>query len=249
MMRRAVSILLVLLFVSAPLMAKDDEVTPSDEANEYAKEFKKAYKKQTSAEVIEGVDKLVAFYKNEQVDDKRARKAILDCLKKATTVRDNVVVAHVMTKCGEMDDDVISIILPTLNRALDAKPPADQIYEAALEALGKLHSESRPAIKQLTDLLNYKDDSVVGRACRALAGYAGASGNTRKDLFEEVLKSTEGTYSASKNRDANAERKWNVIGEDAVDALNKLSGEKLADPAAARKWFNENKKRSWDKEG
>ncbi|MEN8148810.1 MAG: hypothetical protein ABFS86_03240 [Planctomycetota bacterium] len=86
----------------------------------------------------------------------------------------------------------------------------------------------------------------MGLAARTLAGYEKASGKVRKELFEEVLKSSEGVYSGFNNSNPNLERKWNVIGEDVNEALSKLSHVKLSDPGVARKWFNDNKKLSWD---
>jgi hypothetical protein len=158
-------------------------------------------------------------------------------------------VAHLLTKCGEMDDGALGILIPTLQRELKQKTPDDVIYEAALDALGKLHSENKAATKTLTDLLKNKENSIVGRAAHAIAGYEGASGAVRKDLFEEVLKSSEGVFSGAQNpSNTTMVSKWNVIEQDVMEALNKLSRVKHKDPAAARQWFNDNKKRSWDEE-
>ena len=143
---------------------------------------------------------------------------------KAAGARNTVVVAKVVEKCGEMDDGVLKILLPVLARELKRKPPEEDIYEGCLESLGKLHSENPQAIKTLEDLLKYKDYAVVARAARALGMYETAPGRIRKDIFEEILKQSEGVYSSAQTgSDQNSERKWNIIGDDVMEALHKLS--------------------------
>ena len=149
MKRLRVAVLICLAsFLSTPVLrAADDEApTPNEQAEEYAKEFKKEVKKYSEAELIEGIDKLVAFYKNEQVDDKNTRKDLLDALSKTAGVKDNVVVAHLLNKCGEMDEEAVKIVLPVLKKELGQKVPDDTVYEAALAALGKLRVENKLVI-------------------------------------------------------------------------------------------------------
>jgi hypothetical protein len=240
------TLVLAFLFAAAPAFAKDEEPTLSEKAEDYAKDFKKRLKKMTSAEVMEGVDQLVAYYVNEKVDDKGAKKAILDGLAKSTGVRDKTVVAHTMKKVADIGEDSVKLVLPTLNRELAQKAPDENVYETALGTLRKIASENKLVIKTLTKLLKDKENEIVGLAARTISGYEKASGRTRKELFEEVLKAVEGVYSGAQSQNQTLERKWNVIGDDAVDALSKLAHVKLADPAVARKWFNDNKKKNWD---
>ncbi|MHC4862200.1 MAG: hypothetical protein ACYTDY_19135 [Planctomycetota bacterium] len=254
MVRLAASSLIVLAVLFSPALAKDEEEpsTPNEQAIAFAKDFKGKLKKMGEPDILEAIDKLVAFYNQKEVDDKKAKKAILDAMAKAAGVRNSLVVAKVMQKCGEMDDGVLKILLGVLGRELKKKEPNDDIYESALESLGKLRSENPTAIKTLTDLLKYKKDEVVARAARAIASYEKASGKVRKGLFEEVLKQSEGVYSSAQGNNQPMERKWNIIGDDVMEALHKLSqpprpnNVKFNNPAPARQWFNKNKKQPWD---
>jgi len=247
---RGLCILAVVVLVLAPVAAArpDEEPDPNEVARDFAKEFKKEYKDASEADLVTGIDKLIANFTDEAIDERRARKDTLEALKKVTRLRNNVVVAHLLRKSPALGDAALAIIIPVLRSELSKKVPEEVIYETALEALGKLHSEEKVAIKQLTDLLTHPENSIVSRAFRAMAGYAPASGRVRKELFEEALKSSEGVYSGAQNRNQTLERKWNIIGDDVMSALNKLSGVKHRNPADARSWFNDNKKRSWDEE-
>ena len=241
------SLILMMFLLVAPGYAKEDEEpSASDKAEAYAKDFKKNAKNMTSSEQMEAIDKLVGYYTDKAVTEKGAKKAIMDGLSKMTVVRDKNVIAHTMKKVAAMGEDSVKLVLPTLNRELTQKAPDESVYEAALATLAKIRSENKLVIKTLTKLLKDKENEIVGLAARAIAGYEGSSGKVRKELFEEVLKSTEGVYSGAQGQNQTLERKWNVIGDDAVDALSKLAHVKLADPAVARKWFNENKKKNWD---
>ena len=244
---RGITLLFLATFLLAPLVrAEEAEVDPNEVAEDYAKEFQKGLKKASSAEIIEGIDQLVVYWNDEKIDDRGARKEIFSGMEKATRSRDPVVVAHVLNKCADMGSESVRIVLFVLNRELSQKVPNDTVYETAFTTMGKLASIERPAIDALTDYLNHKDNAVVARAARAISGYENAAGEVRKMLFEEVIKSSEGTYSGAQAQNSALERKWNVIGDDEMSALNKLSGATQANPAEARRWFNDNKTRSWD---
>ena len=93
---------------------------------------------------------------------------------------------------------------------------------------------------------------MVAQAAYALSFYSKASGKVRRDIFEEILKQVEGVYAGSLSNNENQKRKWTVIGEDAIESLNKLSVPPRVDPdfpnpQLARKWFNKHKKKPWDK--
>ena len=246
----AVVALTAVLVASPPAAGAEDEVDINKEATAYAKAFKKGIKKMTPGDQMEGVDKLIGYYTNEAVDAKGARKTILVGLLSAATVKDSVVVAHTLKALSKTDDGALKILLGVLQRELKKKIPDEKIYETALESLGKLHSEAGKATKALTDLLKHNEDIVVGQAARAIAGYAAASGKTRKSLFEEVLKASEGVYSAAQGSNDRMKRKWNIIGDDVMEALSALSAPprriKVDNPQQLRSWFNKKKKISWD---
>jgi hypothetical protein len=229
------------------------EETLDEEAKTYVKDFKAGYKKQTSADLIASIDKIVEYIKNPRVKDEKVRGELVDCLGVLQGHNDKVVTAHLMRKCGVVGEDALKIVLAVLNRELKVKMPDDKVCEAALESVGKVKSESPAVTKLLTDLLKNKDDSVIARAAFTMSMYEGASGRIRKEFFEEVLKGSEGVYSKSQGGDEAMKRKWTIVGEDMVTALNKLSlpprkAADFANPTEARKWFNDNKKLNWDKQ-
>ncbi len=240
-----------LLIAGAPLLADEDPPSADDQASDFAKDFKRAYKKKTSSELITDVDTIVAYMKNPEVTEKSTKKALLDSLAKAATVKDATVRTHVMKVCAGLDETVVKLVIAVLQKELKARIPEEDVYEAAFEALGKLHSPQPSAIKVLTDLLKNNDSSLVAQSCYAISGYAQASGNIRKEFFEEVLKQSEGTYNSSQGSDENAKRRWTIIGDGVLEVLNKLSvpprtEADFSNPAVARGWYNKNKKIPWD---
>ena len=59
----------------------------------------------TSADQMEGVDRLVTDFTNKDVTEKGAKKAIRDALGKATVAKDKAVIAHTMKKAAAMGED------------------------------------------------------------------------------------------------------------------------------------------------
>lgn len=250
--RSLLVLLLIGLLAAAPSAAKeDDPPTPNQQAKAFAKDFKSGYKKMPIGDLIAEIDKLIEFYKNKDVDDDRVRKDIVTCLSKAGLMKDVDVVAHVMKKCGDLDDGVVNLIAMVLQKELKKRVADDRIYEPALESLGKLHSENPKIVKILTDLLKFKENDIVALAAFALSHYAKASGRVRKDIFKELLNQFEGVYNSSQANNDNAKRKWTVAGEDVMKALNDLSvpprtEPDFPNPGRARSWYNDFKKTSWE---
>jgi len=244
-------LMLAALVFSFPVLAEEDEPTINEEAEDFAKDFKKNIKRLTEGELFEGIDKIAEYYMNAEVDDKGARKAIMEAFAKAAVHKNKAVVAHFAKICEKLDTGIVKLVVLVLQKELKARVPSDQVYEPALDTIGKLHSEDPKVVKMLTDLYKNKDSSIISRAFYASSLYGPASGNTRKEMFEEVVKQTEGTHAASQSNDETAKRKWTICGRDAMDALNALSVPPrtvpdFATPADARKWFNDNKKIPWD---
>ncbi|MEN8148809.1 MAG: hypothetical protein ABFS86_03235 [Planctomycetota bacterium] len=147
MTRRMVPVVLtlVLTLLTAPVFAADEEPTASDKAEEFAKAYKKGFKKMPSAEQMEGVDRLVADWTNKEVDDKGAKKAIRDALSKATIAKDKAVISHAMKKVAAMGEDAVMLVLPTLQRELGKKAPDESIYETALRRSARSRPRTRPS--------------------------------------------------------------------------------------------------------
>ena len=241
---------LALLVAAAPVFAAEEEPSANDQAKDFCKQFKRVYKKRTSAQLTDDVDTIVAFMKNPDVNEKAPKKALLTAMERAASSKDATVRAYVVKKCAGLDETVSKLVLKILLIELKARIPEEDVYEAAFETLGKLKSERPEVTKALTDLLKNKDNSIVAQACYAISLYGGASGKLRKKFFEEVLKQSEGTYNSSQGADDNAKRRWTIMGTEAMDALNNLSvpprtEADFSNPVRARSWYNKHKKMPW----
>jgi hypothetical protein len=120
---------------------------------------------------------------------------------------------------------------------MEQKVPVPNVVREGLAGLGKIASPRQGDVKFLTDLLK-KDDEFIGDVARALAGYAGAKGVLRKDIFEELLKMSEGVFSKSEANDQPAKRRWNIWGTEVVEAMQKLTRQSYTKPTEFRSWLN-----------
>ncbi len=133
-------------------------------------------------------------------------------------------------------------LLKILGKVLKAKEPSVDRYGAVFIGLERIADLNPKVVKELTKLLKYKTPDVVGKAAKALGGYKDAPGKLRKDLLEELIKATEGTFSAQEGGDKTQERRWNIIRAKVMKSMNALSRQTFKNPREARQWFNQNKK-------
>jgi hypothetical protein len=249
-LRSSLLVGLVLLMAGAPLLAEDEEPTANEKASAFCKAFKRVYKKRTAAQLTDDVDTIVGFMKDPAVDEKGPKKALVGAMEKVAMSKDTSVRTYLVKKCSGLDESVAKLVIKILMKELAARIPEEDVYEAAFETLGNLKSERPEVTKVLIDLLKNKENSIVAQSCYAISLYGGASGKVRKKFFEEVLKQSEGTYNSSQGNDDNAKRRWTIIGDDVMEALNNLSLPprtiaNFSNPARARSWYNKNKKKPW----
>ncbi len=116
-----------------------------------------------------------------------------------------------------------------------------------IHSLGK--TKDTGAIKTLTKLLNYKEDSVIAWAGEALANFRTAPEKTRKKIFEELLKvlTTAKTLRDSNGNDVLARKRYDTIGTPFMASLAALSGERLSSPEEWTAWWKKNRRVAWDK--
>jgi len=217
----------------------------ADEVKALCKDFKSTYKKLADEEVAAAIDELMVKYKDEECDDK-LKKLVVTTIGSATRLRSDEAAAHALKALGDTDANALRYLEGSLKSSLKAKPPKVDRYEACFESLGKIaHPKS---VKTLTGYLKYKDYDVIAQAAEALQGYKDAKGKLRKEIFEELLKISEGLYSSAQANDSGEPaRKWRVIKNSMMDGMNAVSRQELSDPRAARRWYNDNKKKNWDK--
>ncbi len=123
----------------------------------------------------------------------------------------------------------------------------DQALQTRLvDSLGK--TKDKEALKPLQDLLNSKDDWMVAAAANALSNFGEVDLETRKTVFETVLKylmSARGQTDGNPN-DTVARQRYDVIAAPMITALQKLSKHDERDPAKWQTWWNKNKRDNWD---
>jgi hypothetical protein len=211
----------------------------AEEVKQFLATYEETLSKMTDEDAIAGLGKLKAFYLDKEVPEE-SKKEILKCFQtKVIRQRRREAYLEVAAKTlGELaDPDVVPLLKQLVDFAMGQKDPIPNVTSAGLRALGKIASPKPADVKFLTDLLKGKDDFITDTA-RALGDYDKAPGAVRKEIFEDLLKTSEGVYSGSEKNDTNMKRRWNIWGTDVVEAMRKLSKQNCANPIEFRKWFN-----------
>jgi hypothetical protein len=223
--------------------------TKDQTSQAYLKDLKAQMAKMADQDAKTAIKKLVEMWKDKELSED-TKKPIPGLLEQFGREDKTLVAIDAIDGLGELDAAAASgSVLKILDKSLSAKEPSVDIYGSCLRAMKKLADQKPASVKALLDYLKSPKDDVVGKAAEAISGYKDAPGKLRKELLEEVIKSTEGVCAKSKDaKNANDVRKWNIIQSGVMRALNDLSGQKFADVQAARQWFNDHKKdKSWDK--
>ena len=209
-----------------------------EEVKEFCKQYEDSLKKMTDEDAIAGVEKSRGWFANPGTADD-AKKEIVGLMKKVLEAKSRESLLEAACKAlGDFGDDGVVLLKYAVDRAMGQKVPTSGVIRAGLPALGKIASPKTADVKFLTDLLK-KEDEFIGDAANALAGYGKAPGSVRRDIFEELLKMSEGVFSKSEANDQPAKRRWNIWGTDVVEALQKVSRQNWQKPTEFRKWFND----------
>lgn len=119
---------------------------------------------------------------------------------------------------------------------------------ALILALGKTKHED--GVDTLVDLLPNHAPEIQAAAAEALGEYGHLKQKERKDIFKEILDE----LTAVKNRidvdqvDPIERERYDAIAGPMLTSLQILSGnDEIRDPLQFRKWWNDNKKKNWDK--
>jgi len=217
-------------------------------AVQYLKDLKAQLSKIADADAKAAIKKLVEMWKDKDLTED-TKKPIPDLLEHLGKDDKALVAIDAIDGLGELGPvEGAPPVLRILDRSLKAKDPSVDIYGSCLRSMKKLADTKASTIKALSDLLKSKYDDVVGKTADAISGYKDAPGKVRKELLEELIKSTEGTSAqASDPKNSGQVRKWNIIQTNVMAALKALTGQQFKDVAEARKWFNAHKKdKVWD---
>ena len=226
------------------------DAAPSKDAAavQYLKDLKAQLSKIADNDAKVAIKKMVEMWKDKELTED-TKKPIPDLLEHFGKDDKSLVAIEAIPALAELGPaEGAQPVLRILDRALKAKDPSVDIYGSCLSALKRLADTKASTVKQLTDLLKSKYDDVVSKAADAIGGYKDAPGKVRKELLEELIKSTEGTSAqAADPKNSGQVRKWNIIQTNVMAALKALSGQQFKDVAEARKWFNAHKKdKGWD---
>jgi len=221
-----------------PEKVKTPEELKAEEIKAFLKQYEEQLSKMTDEDAIAGIGKLKAWYVDPKTPDD-SKSAIMKTF--STKVVRQHGEAYLEAACkalGEMGGDTsVQLLKMMVDRAINQKVPVNNVAAAGLASMGKIASPKPGDVKFLTDLLKGKD-AFIGHAALALGGYGNAPGALRRDIFEELLKNCEGTYSKSENNDNNAKKSWNIWGSEIIEALKKVSRQKWEKPPEFRTWWN-----------
>ena len=226
----------------APPTEEEKKEAEAEKKNEEVKAFIENYEstlsKMTDEDAIAGINKLKSWYLAKDMPDE-SKKAIFKCFgNKVIKVRGKESYTEAAAKAlGEMgDEEMVPLLQYIVDSAMKPKVPVFSVTRAGLMAMGKIASPRPNNVKFITDLLRGKDEFIAD-AARALAGYEKAPGSLRRDLVEELLKMSSGVFSSSEANDSNAKKRWNTWGSDVLEAIEKLTRVKKANPTEYGVWF------------
>jgi hypothetical protein len=109
-------------------------------------------------------------------------------------------------------------------------------------------TKSPDAVKTLMGLLKHKDAPMQAAGAEALGYYSDAPEATRKLIFEELLRTVmdQKTRRDTSPTDQEVQERWNIISGPIIETLQKLTGLAQSDPEQWQRWWNDNKKKSWE---
>jgi hypothetical protein len=221
-----------------PEKTKTPEELKAEEIKAYLKQYEEQLAKMTDEDAIAGIEKMKGWYVDPKVGEPEKTGIMKTFSGKVVKQKREAYLEAACKALGDMGGDTsVGLLKYLVDSSLNQKSPIYNVARAGLAGLGKIASPKPGDVKFLTDLLKGKDE-VIGDAARAIGGYAKAPGSVRHDLFEELLKRSEGTFSKSENNDNNAKRSWNIWGTEIVDSMKKLSKQNFEKPPEFRKWLN-----------
>jgi hypothetical protein len=140
------------------------------------------------------------------------------------------------------------------NTVLDAKSPNPQWVEYGFRSMAWIGGQDKSTLDLLRSYATGKhvDIGVASQALAAVYQWRELSGKNRQELFDKILGYLGSLHSNSIGGDpkkrATYAKRWNTVKDEGLKALRMLSGESkgFADPAAARDWWKDNKRRRWD---
>jgi hypothetical protein len=201
-------------------------------------------------DAIAVIDQLNQEFKKSGPKDKQAIvKAIAHCFElrrqeKEGQPPDNQLYLAAAMALGEMGPDSTDSLIAWIGNKNLRKDIA--VQHRLILSLGK--TKDKKAIKELTMSLENKTPSLISAAAEALGEFNETDLDTRKTVFESLLKtlmSAKGAKDSNLN-DTIARERYDVIAAPIITSLGKLSKHDERDPDKWLNWWNKNKKADWD---
>jgi len=201
-------------------------------------------------DAIAVIDSLLQEFKNSGPKDKQAIvKGLSRCfearrMEKEGEPPNNQLYLASAVALGEMGPESTDTLMSWIGHKNLRKDVA--LQHRLILSLGK--TKDKKAIKELTNNLDNKTPSLVNAAAEALGEFCDADLETRKQVFESLLKIL---MAAKGNKDSNindtiARERYDVIAAPIITSLGKLSKHEERDPDKWQTWWNKNKRADWD---
>jgi len=184
----------------------------------------------------------------------RDRKDIVKALDRCMNLRrrplaedqpDNALFRAVGQALGGMGPESVR----TLEKWIDNNKHEDDLVlqRVLILALGSTRDED--AVDTLMDLLNEYQWVKQGAAAEALGQFTGLENKDRKEVFEELLKTLGAAEYARQDdpQSSDARLRLNTIRGPIQTSLQRLSGANVNGYANWQSWWNDNKRRNWDR--
>ncbi|QDV06663.1 hypothetical protein Poly30_21780 [Planctomycetes bacterium Poly30] len=238
-------------------LIQDDEEGEKPDKREEIKEALKELKGHAGkrgdedAQALAIIDTLLQEFPNSGPKDRKdIVKGLGDCMKQKRKptkegVVDNKLHIAAATALGRMAPESVKELITWVDHKNFAKDYAAK--RAIILALGNTQDED--GIAPLTDLLTHHEPQVQAGAAEALQQYVGKESDVRKEIFKEVLDEVSRVKNALDidPTDPIVRQRYDAIAGPMLRTLTDLSGHESNDPTEFFSWWNDNKKRDWDK--
>lgn len=214
-----------------------------------------AKKELDTAQRIELIKKLAAQFSLAGTKDRSTIvKALERCLSTRVTGKADLELADLTARAlSTMAPESVPVLLRAVDNKSLMKDP--ELARTLVLALGKTRDKS--VIKTLSGLLDHNQAHLVASAGEALGEFDQAALETRKKLFEELLKTL---VSAKDTRDAALQtaaqtatmadpsyaQRYDTLQPALCTALARLAHEEARTPEQWQSWWNKNKRANWD---
>ncbi|MBI1848862.1 MAG: HEAT repeat domain-containing protein [Planctomycetes bacterium] len=248
--------LLAAILAGSPAFAQSAPATPKDQGGKPAADSPEKTRLETSLTAAEtalkdkdadGATKALIdlgdIYKNVKLEDKD-KKRIVESVGKFLRSSEAKVQKSGAEALGNMGSDGAKYLKAALGDKDLKENDRKEVRLAVVESLGRTKDPSES--KTLLNLLKDKDSDVIAAAARGLGHYNDAKEGVRKDIAKEMINILDSAYNGANDpKNTTAIKKFDVIRDPMMTALNSITGHTVNNAGEWRKWYNDNKNNKW----